>query len=449
MNPSPRPIVAIVGAGFGGLAAARSLAASPVDVVLIDRRNHHLFQPLLYQVATASLSPADISAPIRTILRKQRNCRVLLGTATKIEPEHRNLMTTAGDIHYDHLIVAAGATHSYFGHDDWARLAPGLKTLEDATLMRRRILMAFEMAEQADSQANRVAALTFAIIGGGPTGVELAGAIKEIAGRTIPRDYRNIDTRSTRVILFEARNRILPQFPPDLSERARLGLEKLGVEVRLNQPVQKITDRGIVVDDQFMAVRNVLWAAGVQGSPLAGSLNAPMDSAGRIKVEPDLTVPGHPEIFVIGDLAAVSQGPGQTIVPGIAPAAIQMGHYVAKVIHQSIAARSGDPPRKPFAYRDKGAMAVIGRASAVARIGRRHFSGVPAWLLWGGVHIAFLIGFRNRLYVLIHWFWNWLLNSRDARLITGQDPDDPDSRPEPQPAEQATIDSSSGRRIEN
>ena len=416
----PRPRVFIVGGGFAGLAAAKALADAPVDVTLVDRRNHHVFQPLLYQVATAALSPADISAPIRAVLRGQRNCQVVLAEITAVDLAQRRLIIAGAHVEYDYLVLAAGATHAYFGHDDWAALAPGLKSLEDATTLRRRILLAFESAEYEGSEAARRAVLTFGIVGGGPTGVELAGAIMEIAGHTIPQDYRHIDTRTTRVILFEGGPRVLPTFPPALSARAQRDLERLGVEVRLNATVTNVTAHGVSIGDEFIAVRNVFWAAGVRASSLGKSLRAPLDRAGRVIVGADLTVPGHPEVFVTGDMAAATSADTGRPVPGVAQGGIQMGRYAGRTIAREVQGRSRPERRAPFVYRDKGSLAVIGKAKAVAQIGRLQVGGFVAWLLWGAVHIAFLIGFRHRLQVLLSWFWNWMLNARDARLITGE-----------------------------
>jgi NADH dehydrogenase len=414
----PLPRVYIVGGGFAGLAAAKALAGAPAAVTLFDRRNHHVFQPLLYQVATAALSPADISAPIRSVLRGQRNCEVAMTDIHGVDVTNRRLLLPGGYVTYDYLVLAAGATHAYFGRDEWAPIAPGLKTLEDATELRRRILLAFETAEHEGSDEARRAVLTFAIVGAGPTGVELAGAIKEIAGRTIPEDYRHIDTRTTRVILFEGGPRVLPPFPEELSARARRDLERMGVEVRVSSIVTNVTPQGLYVGDEFVPVRNVFWAAGVKASSIGASLGVPLDRAGRVLVGPDLTIPGHPAVFVVGDMAAATSADTGAPVPGVAQGAIQMGAYAGRTIAREVTGRPGR--HAPFVYRDKGSMAVIGKAKAVAQIGRFRFAGFFAWMVWGGIHIAFLIGFRNRVQVLLSWFWNWLLNARDARLITGE-----------------------------
>jgi len=420
MTKESHPRVVIVGGGFGGLAAAKSLAAAPVQVLLLDRRNHHVFQPLLYQVATASLSPADISAPIRSILKHQSNCRVALVEVIGIDVEKKQVIAKDGHIDYDYLILAAGATHAYFGHDEWSNVAPGLKSLEDATHLRRRILLAFESAEYEPSEEARRAALTFAIVGAGATGVELAGAIKEIAGKTIPREYRNIDTRTTRVILFEGGDRILPQFSREMSQRAEQDLLKMGIEIRLNAPVTGVAEKGVSVGQEFIPAQNIFWAAGVKASSLGKALNAPVDRSGRVIVGPDLTIPGHPEVFVIGDMAAAKSASSGRPVPGVAQGGLQMGTFVGKLIAQELTGKTSISNRPSFEYHDKGTMAIIGKAKAVAEIGKLRFGGFTAWLVWGGIHILFLIGFRNRLQVLASWFWNWLLNARDARLITGE-----------------------------
>ena len=419
MSQSTRPKVFIVGGGFAGLAAAKTLAHAPVEVTIVDRRNYHVFQPLLYQVATAALSPAEICSPIRTILRGQENCDIVLAEITSVDVANRRLILKDGYASYDYLILAAGATHSYFGHDDWAPLAPGLKGIEDATELRRRILLAYESAEhEGDAEARR-AALTFGIVGAGPTGVELAGAIKEIAGKTLPRDYRHIDTEMTRVIVFQGESRVLPSFPPELSARAQRDLEKLGVEIRLNSIVTNVTAKGIYVGQEFFAVGNTFWAAGVKASPLGQTLGVPTDRAGRPIVGPDLTIPGHPEVFVVGDLASAKSANTQKPVPGVAQAGMQMGKFAAEIIANEVAGKSNHKARPAYSYHDKGSMAVIGKAKAVADIGKLKIGGFVAWLLWAGIHVAFLVGFRNRTRVLLSWLWSWLLNSRDARMITG------------------------------
>ncbi|HUB25486.1 MAG TPA: NAD(P)/FAD-dependent oxidoreductase [Tepidisphaeraceae bacterium] len=419
MPDAKRAKVVIVGGGFAGVEAAKNLANAPVDVTVIDRRNYQVFQPLLYQVATAALSPAEICGPIRSILRHQANCDVLLADVMSVDVANRRLGFSHGSTNYDYLILAAGATHSYFGHDDWAMLAPGLKGIEDATELRRRILLAYEMAEHEGDAPARRAALTFGIVGAGPTGVELAGAIKEIAGKTLPRDYHHIDTEMTRVILFEGGGRILPSFPPECSARAQRDLERMGVEIRLNAMVSNITDKGIYVGEEFLPVGNTFWAAGVKACPLGKGLGVPVDRAGRPIVGPDLSIPGHPEVFVVGDMASAKSADTQKEVPGVAQGGVQMGRHAAKIIAAEVSGTSKGQPRPPFKYHDKGSMAVIGKARAVVAIGKYSFGGFFAWFLWAGVHIAFLIGFRNRTQVLLSWAWNWLFNTRDARLITG------------------------------
>ena len=418
------PRVVIIGAGFGGLAAASALRKAAVQVTVIDRRNYHLFQPLLYQVATAALSPADIAQPIRAILRHQRNASVILGRVTRIDTGAREVRFLGHDpgterrVAYDQLIVATGARHAYFGHDEWEPVAPGLKTIEDATDIRRRILLAFEQAEAAADPDTRAALLTFVVVGGGPTGVELAGAIAELARMALATDFRHIDPRQTRVILVEAGPRLLPVMPERLSAFARHALERLGVEVRLGQAVTACDSEGAMVANERIAARTILWAAGVAASPAAGWLDADKDRAGRVKVEPDLTLPGHPEIFVIGDTALATDAEGRPL-PGIAPAAKQAGQYVARVIRARAAGRTAPPP---FRYRDLGNLATIGRKAAVADFGWIRLSGRIAWLLWGAVHIFFLIGFRNRLVVMLDWLWSYLTFQRGARLITGRTP---------------------------
>ncbi|QNK02850.1 NAD(P)/FAD-dependent oxidoreductase [Dyella telluris] len=411
------PHVVILGGGFGGLAVARELANTDARVTLIDRRNHHLFQPLLYQVATAGLSAPSIAAPLRQILRKQANVTVLMDEARDVDLQHHTVKLARGDITYDALVVATGATHAYFGHDEWERHAPGLKTLEDAFAIRRRVLVAFERAEREEDPEQRQAWLNFVIVGGGATGVELAGTVAEIARHTLPREFRRADPRRANVLLVEAGPRLLPAFDQDLSDKARRQLEKLGVQVRLGTSVTDIDPAGVMLDGTPYPARTVLWAAGVAASPLGAMLGTPLDRAGRVRVEPDLSLPGHPDVFVIGDLAAVTQANGKP-VPGVAPAAKQMGRYVAELLK---ARWRGQPAGQPFAYRDDGALATIGRMAAVAQFGRVKLSGILAWWVWLIAHIAFLIGFRNRLVVMLDWAWAYWTYQRHARIVTGID----------------------------
>ncbi len=411
-TPEP-PHVVIVGGGFGGLYAARALRRAPVEVTLIDRRNYHLFQPLLYQVATAALNPSDIATPIRRIVRKQQNCRVLLAEATAVDLAGRRLVLADGELSYDYLVVATGATDSYFGHEEWERLAPGLKSIEEALEIRRRVLLAYEAAERtADADARR-AWLTFVVVGAGPTGVELAGALSEIARYALESDFRTIDPQDARVILVEAADRALGTFPLDLSEKATAQLVRLGVEVRVGTKVTEIDEGGVFLGSERVAARTVLWAAGVTASPLARSLGVPLDRAGRVLVDPTLTLPGHPEVFVIGDLA-VHQQDGKAIT-GLAAVAVQEGPHAAANIVRSLHGES----LLPFRYVDKGTLATIGRAAAVANLGRVHLSGFIAWLAWLFVHIFLLIGFRNRFLVMFGWASTYLTYDRGARLITG------------------------------
>jgi len=414
-----RPHVVVIGGGFGGLAAARALANAPVNVTLIDRRNHHLFQPLLYQVATAALNPSDIASPIRAAVSRQRNCRVLLAAATAIDVDHRKVILDDGALEYDYVIVATGATHSYFGKDSWAAFAPGLKSVEDALEIRRRIFLAYEAAERESDPVAQREWLTFAVVGGGPTGVELAGALGEIGLQTLVHDFRSIDSRQVRVVLFEGNDRVLGTYPPKLSNAAKRSLEKRQVDVQLKTRVTGIDAKGVTVQrdghEERIGARTVLWAAGVQASPLAASLGALRDRSGRVEVSPDLSIPGHPEVFVIGDLAKmISDG---VEVPGVAQGAIQGGKHVAKII--DAAARGKTIARPAFRYHDKGNMATIGRASAVVATKRFAIYGLLAWLMWWAVHIFFLVGFRNRVLVIFHWGWSWLTFQRGARLITG------------------------------
>ena len=409
----------IVGGGFAGLWATRALASAPVRITLIDRHNHHLFQPLLYQVATAGLSAPDIAAPLRHILRKQANVEVRLAEVAAIAPQEKHVVLADGTtIAYDALLLATGATHAYFGHDEWARHAPGLKTLDDALQLRRHLLLAFERAEAETDPGKRAAWLSFAIVGGGPTGVELAGTLAEIARHTLKNEFRRIDPSQARVRLVEAGPRVLASFPDTLSEKARRQLERLGVEVVTGTPVSDITDEGYRLGDTFVPAKTVVWAAGVAASPLARSLDVPLDRAGRVPVKPDLSVAGHPDIFVAGDLAAVTSD-GRP-VPGVAPAAKQMGRHVAQVLRARLDGRAspGD-----FRYQDYGNLATIGRMAAVVDFGRLKFSGLLAWWFWLTAHVFFLIGFRNRLVVLLNWCWAYWSYQRGARIILGKDED--------------------------
>lgn len=415
-----RPRVVIVGAGFAGLFAAKALAHTPVDVVVVDRRNHHVFQPLLYQVATAGLNASDVAHPIRSILRDQANASVLLASVTDIDLAARTVTLDHDEtLCFDKLVLATGAGHSYFGHDHWAMHAPGLKTVEDALEIRRRVLSAFEAAEREPDPGRRQTLLAFVVVGGGPTGVELAGAISEIAQRTIARDFRTIDSTTSRIVLVEAQDRILATYPGDLSVKATLQLRRLGVEVRTSCRVLDIDDVGIDTTSGRIDSATVLWAAGVAASPLARCLDAPLDRSGRVQVGSDLTLPNHRDVFVIGDLAAITDADGR-LVPGVAPAAMQAGRHVASTITADLRGQ----PRRDFAYRDKGSLATIGRSSAVADLGRwGRYSGFGAWVLWWLIHLLYLNGFRNRLMVWFGWAWQWLTFERGARLITGrQDP---------------------------
>ena len=413
-RPDPRPHLVIVGGGFGGLYAARALAGRPVRLTLLDRRNHHLFQPLLYQVATAVLNPSDIAVPLRSILRGASNVTVFLANVERADLAGRRVVLDRGEIAYDALILAAGASHSYFGHDDWELLAPGLKTLEDALEIRRRVLLAYEAAERERDGAEQEALLTFVVVGGGPTGVELAGALGEISRQTITRDFRLIDPSRARIVLVEGAPRILTAFPESLSRAAQDALQRIGVEVRTGVTVTRVTTDAVWLGGEQIRARTVLWAAGVAAAPLARTLGTPLDRSGRVLVEPDLSIPGHPEAFAIGDVCAFLQQTGAPL-PGVAPVAIQQGRAAA----DNVLRRVGGQPTRPFRYRDKGSMATIGRAAAVAVVGRFKLSGLVAWLAWLLVHIMFLIGFRNRLLVLFEWAWAYVTWHRGARLITG------------------------------
>jgi NADH:ubiquinone reductase (H+-translocating) len=408
-----KPRVIIVGSGFGGLEAAKKLACKNVQVTVIDRTNYHLFQPLLYQVATAALSPADIAAPVRAVLSKCRNVEVILAEVQSLDVDAGKIKTFDMEIDYDYLILATGARHSYFGHDEWEKLAPGLKSLEDAIELRRRILLAFEYAEKTTDEAARRAAMNFVIIGGGPTGVEMAGAIAEISRYTLARDFRHIDPSEARVLLIEGEPRLLAAYPEDLSESARKQLADLGVEVRTGARATNLTEAGVQVDGEFIPCRVKIWAAGNNASFVGKTLGAPVDRVGRVIVNADLTIPGHPEVQVIGDLANFSHQTGQPL-PGISPVAMQQGRHAARNILRVI---RGQKP-EPFRYFDKGTMATIGRNKAVADLKFVHLSGLPAWLAWLFVHIIFLVGFRNRLLVLMQWAWAYLTFDKGARLIT-------------------------------
>lgn len=421
-TPSRTRIV-IAGAGFGGLTTAQSLGGVDLDITVIDRSNHFVFQPLLYQVATAELSPADISAPIRGVLRRKRDIRTLLATVTGVDTTRRRVIardTTEGrefTVPYDYLVLATGAGQSYFGHDDWAGWAPSLKSNADATRLRRRILLAFEEAELgADARRTR-ALLTFIIVGGGPTGVEVAGAISDLAHNAIRRDFRRIDTARTRVVLVEAGPRLLPQFPDSLSDKAERALERMGVEVCLGQAVTGVDEQGARIGEEHVEASTVIWAAGVAASPAATWVGAPADRAGRALVNPDLTVPGRPNIYIIGDTAA-AQGDDGRPLPGVAPVAMQQARYVARALRRRIAAGDPGAAMAPFHYFDKGYLATIGRTYAIGSIGRLRLSGLAAWVVWSAVHISYLVGFRNRALVLAQWLWKYVTYQWAARLIT-------------------------------
>jgi NADH dehydrogenase len=411
-----RPRVVVVGAGFGGLEAARKLARSPVDVTVIDRRNYHLFQPLVYQVATAALSPADIAQPIRAVLRDQQNATVLLDEVIGVDVAARRVETRFGaDQSYDYLILATGSQYAYFGHDEWPRLAPGLKSIDDATLIRRRVLFAFEEAENVTDPEIRRRLLTFVLVGAGPTGVEMAGALVELAHASLSRDFRNISPHTAHILLVEAGPRVLSGFPERLAAFARHSLERMGVEVLLDTPIEAIDRYGVVARGKRIEAANVIWCAGVEASPAARWLGVPADKSGRIRVAADLSVPGHAEIFVIGDAALVT-GPRGDPLPGLAPVANQQGQYVGEAVARLV---RREPEVPPFRYRDKGALATIGRHSAIADLGWVKLTGPVAWVLWGIVHIFFLIGYRSRMVVFLNWTWAWLTYGRGARLITG------------------------------
>ena len=416
------PNVVVVGAGFAGLKLVQGLAHARANVAIFDRHNYHLFQPLLYQVAGAALSPADIAFPIRRIFRKQCNVQVVMAEVDRIDLDRKCIHAQGVDQDYDYLVVATGSTHSYFGKEDqWSKIAPGLKTVDDAISIRKRILTAFEEAENELDEASRRAKLTFVIVGGGPTGVELAGAVREIAVNDIQKDFRNIDTSTARVMLIEANDRLVKQFPPELSERAKRDLERMGVEVRLGGRVTEMDDAGLRIGEgERVDSQSIFWAAGVQASALGKTLGVELDRAGRVKVLADLSVPGHPEVFVAGDLAAIEDPKTKQQVPGLAPAAMQMGKHVAKVIREELKHGARPPAqREAFAYWDKGTMATIGKNKAIADVKGFKFGGFIAWLAWGLIHVMFLVSFRNKAAVMMTWGWNYLFNSRPARLITG------------------------------
>jgi NADH:ubiquinone reductase (H+-translocating) len=408
--------VVIVGAGFGGLSAAKALAKTEFDVTIIDQHNYHLFQPLLYQVATAGLAPSDIASPIRSILSRQANTNMVLARVSGIDAARREVVAEGQRFPYDTLILATGAQHAYFGHDEWAAFAPGLKTIDDATYIRRRILLAFEKAETETDAAERARLMNFVIVGGGATGVEMAGAIAELANRALARDFRSIDPRSARIILVEAGPRLLGAFDASLSEAAKRSLEQLGVEVRLGTAVTALDERGVSLGAERIEARTVIWGAGVVASPAGRWLGAAVDRAGRVKVGPDLSVPGHPEIFVIGDTAAASRADGKPL-PGVAPVAKQQGEYVARLL----VAREEGKSLPRFHYRDFGSLATIGRKRAVIQMGRLKLQGFIAWVIWCVAHIYFLIGFRNRFVVALNWLWNYVTFQRGTRLITGME----------------------------
>lgn len=418
------PRVVVIGGGFAGLNAAKGLARAPVQVTVLDRKNHHTFQPLLYQVALAELSPAEIASPIRNVLRRANNTEVLLGEVHGLNLEKRTVRADGLEISYDYLVVGAGATHAYFGHPEWEKYAPGLKTVEDATEIRSRVLMAFENAEREAFARRETPPLNFVVIGAGPTGVELAGAISDISRRYLEYDFRSIDPRKARITLLEGGPRVLPVYPEDLSASAERQLREMGVDVRTNAMVTNVEPGLVTVGQEKIPASVILWGAGVSASPLGKMLGAPMDRAGRVIVQPDLSVPGHHEVFVVGDLAAAKYGDGK-MVPGVAPAAIQMGKFAARQIKRSIAGK----PREEFHYLDKGSLATIGRSRAVADFGRWHISGYFAWLSWLFVHLFFLIGFRNRIMVMMDWAWSYVTYNHSARLITGQREGAPAEKP--------------------
>jgi NADH dehydrogenase len=415
-NRKHSPTVVIVGAGFGGLAAAQRIVRLPVRVIVVDKKNHHTFQPLLYQVATAGLSPGEIAAPIRSILRARGNVEVLLEEVLDFDLNQKKVITKEQVLDYDFLILASGAAHAYFGHEEWEPFAPGLKTIEDALEIRRRVLLAFELAERQAAEGHHFHPLQFVVIGGGPTGVELAGTLAEIARHAMNHEFRNIDPRQSRILLIEGGPRVLPAYSEKLSRKAQDQLRHLGVEVRTSSMVTRVEPGAVWIGGEKIPSPVVLWAAGVAASPLGQKLGAPLDRAGRVLVQPDLSIPGHAEVFVIGDLAALQDEHGK-MLPGVAPVAIQQGNWVGETIARDLE----NQPRRNFRYYDKGSLATIGRAAAVAQFGKFEMSGYFAWLAWLFIHILFLIGFRNRLLVMIQWAWSYFTYERGARLITGSD----------------------------
>ncbi|MCP4192454.1 MAG: NAD(P)/FAD-dependent oxidoreductase [Planctomycetaceae bacterium] len=421
VSSQPSPRVVVIGGGFGGINVAKRLNRAPVSVVLIDRRNYHLFQPLLYQVATAELEPSNIAAPIRQILSKQSNVDVALGEITGVDLEKKVVLFDGGECRYDYLVIATGMRQSYFGHDEFRAAAPGLKSIDDALEIRRRVLLAFEEAEwEADEQA-RKAKLTFVVVGGGPTGVELAGAIMDVAAETLRKEFRQIKPKTARVIIVDGGKRLVAAMPADLGHQAQHVLERMGVEIRLESRVTNVDSKGVDLEDERIDAENVFWAAGVQGQSFAKTLGVELDRAGRIVVGPDLSIPNHPEVFVVGDAALAPDAKTGNPVPGLAQGAIQTGRFVAKIIRQEVTSTSR-PKRPDFSYYNKGSMAMIGRGNAVAAIGDRHFSGFIGWLAWLLVHVMFLIGFGNKLLVMTEWFWNFVLGRRRAWLITSDPP---------------------------
>ena len=414
MEKPPKPRVIIVGGGFGGLTAAQSLARLPLRLTLIDRKNHHTFQPLLYQVATAGLSPGEIAAPIRWILRSNPNIEVLLEEVVDFNLKRREVITNEGVFPYDYLVIAAGCSHAYFGHPEWEPLAPGLKTIEDAVEIRRRVLLAFELAERHVASGEPDFPLNFVVVGAGPTGTELAGTLAEISRHVLAMEFRSIKPERTRILLLEGGPRVLATYSPELSQKAQEQLENLGVQVRTSAMVTKIEPGEVWIGSERISAQVVLWAAGVAASPLGRKLGVPVDRAGRVQVQPDLSIPGHSEVFVIGDLASLQDAQGK-LLPGVAPVAMQQGRWVARTLARDLEQQ----PRRPFHYHDKGSLATIGRAAAVAQFPRFSLSGYFAWLAWLFIHVLFLIGFRNRLIVMIQWAWSYLTYERGARLITG------------------------------